>query len=108
MATFTGRGANVCFVELEAAQAERLRRNETPLRLLEKGPQRDIAGSRAFLLDADQRYQLNTRGTFFYPDQHLKIDNTALEPEVVARPWTASGCHWLMPVDVVRHMSTPV
>src|SRR5687767_3566493 len=48
--TFTDRGANICFVELEATQEERLRRNETPLRLAEKRPQRDTARSRAFLL----------------------------------------------------------
>jgi hypothetical protein len=83
--TFTYRGADVCFVELEATQAERLRRNETPLRLAEKRPQRDVAGSRAFLLDADRRYQLNTSGAFLYPDRHVKIDNTALEPRSVAR-----------------------
>lgn len=79
------RGGRVCFVELEAAQVERLRRNETPLRLAEKRPLRDVVGSRAFLLRADETYQLNSRGAFFYPDRHLKLDNTALSPEVVAR-----------------------
>jgi hypothetical protein len=83
--TFTDRGGDICFVELEATQAERLRRNETPLRLAEKRPQRDTTGSRAFLLDADRRYQLNTRGAFFYPERHLKIDNTLLKPDMVAR-----------------------
>jgi hypothetical protein len=53
--------------------------------LAEKRPQRDTASSRAFLLDADRRYQLNTRETFFYPERHLKIDNTSLAPDVVAR-----------------------
>jgi hypothetical protein len=85
MKTFTDRGGSVCFVELEATQDERLRRNETPLRLAEKRPQRDIEGSRAFLLHADETYRMNSRGTFFYPDRYLKIDNTALTPEIVAR-----------------------
>ena len=83
--TFSDRGASVSFVELEATQVERLRRNETPLRLSEKRPQRDTEGSRAFLLDADRQYQLNTRGPFFYPDRHLRIDNTELEPASVAQ-----------------------
>lgn len=95
MKTFTDRGGHVWFTELEASQAERLRRNETPLRLSEKRPLRDTQGSRAFLLDADRRYQLNTRGAFFYADQHLKIDNTALEPDVVAR-------------RIVKHFSLPL
>lgn len=82
---FTSRGGHVCFVELEATQAERLRRNETPLRMAEKWPQRDVEGSRAFLLNADQTYQMNSREAFVYPWRHMKIDNTALEPDVVAR-----------------------
>lgn len=82
--TFRRCRAETCFVELEATQAERLRRNDTPLRLAEKRPQRGTAGSRAFLLEADRRYQLNTRGDFFYPERHLKIDNTELEPDIVA------------------------
>ncbi len=81
--TFARHGARTYFLELEATQTERVRRNETPLRLREKRL-RDTAGSRAFLLAADRQYQLNTRGSFFYPDRHLKIENTTLEPAVVA------------------------
>jgi hypothetical protein len=95
MQAFAGHGAETCFVELEATQRERLRRNETPLRMSEKRPQRDAAGSRAFLVEADSRYQLNTRGTFFYPDRHLKIDNTDLEPEAVA-------------ASIARHFKLPL
>jgi hypothetical protein len=83
--TFTDKGADAWFVELEASQEERLRRNETPLRLSEKRTKRDIEASRANLLDADRRYQLNTSSPFFYPAQHLKVDNTRLAPDVVAR-----------------------
>ncbi len=82
---FTSRGGTVCFVELAATQSERLRRNATPLRMAEKWPQRNVEGSRAFLLDADQKYQMNSRGSFFYPERHLKIENTGLEPDAVAR-----------------------
>lgn len=82
--TFVEKGAQVYFVELEATQEVRLRRNETPLRLAEKRPQRDVAGSRAFLLDADRQYRLNSESDFPYPELHLKIDNTDLPPEAVA------------------------
>jgi hypothetical protein len=81
---FTNRNASVCYVELSATQEERLRRNETPLRLAEKVPKRDLARSRALLLEHDATYQLNSNGDFFYPDQHIKIDNTHLEPSEVA------------------------
>ena len=36
------------------------------------------------LLEADRTCRLNTRGDFPYPQQHLKVDNTDMEPEVVA------------------------
>jgi hypothetical protein len=81
MKVFADRGAGICFVELEASQAERLRRNATPLRVAEKWLQRDIVGSRAFLLDADRTYRMNSGDVFIYPDRHLKINNTTLEPD---------------------------
>ena len=81
---FTDRGASVCYVELWATQEERLRRNQTPLRLAEKQPKRDLEHSRALLLDHDAKYRLNSNGDFFYPDRHLKIDNTHLAPAQVA------------------------
>ena len=81
---FRRRGAEVCFVELQAAQEERLRRNETEPRLAEKAPKRDLERSRRLLLEADERYRLNSDGDFFY-DRHLKLDNTHLSPEAAAR-----------------------
>ena len=81
---FAERGASVCYVELAATQEERLRRNVTPLRLAEKHPKRDLERSRALLLEHDAKYKLNSNGDFFYPDQHIKIENTHLEPTQVA------------------------
>jgi len=97
MQVFADRGAGVYFVELEATQAERLRRNDTPLRLAEKWPQRDLAGSRAFLLDADRKYRMNSSDVFFYPDRHLKINNSTLEPDAAARQIAA---HFSLPLNV--------
>jgi hypothetical protein len=82
--TFVEKGANVYFVELEATQEVRLRRNETPLRLAEKRPAARRRRLPGFLLDADRHYRLNSKGDFRYPDLHLKIDNTDLSPEAVA------------------------
>lgn len=83
---FRKRGAEVCYVELAATQEERLRRNETELRLAEKRPKRNLEHSRRNLLEADRDYRMNTGGgDFFYPDRHLRIDNTHLAPDEVAR-----------------------
>jgi hypothetical protein len=85
VAIFASRDADVCFVELEATQTERLRRNETPLRLAEKHPKRDLPRSRELLLEADRTYRLNSRGDFFYPRRYLRVDNTDVAPDAVAR-----------------------
>jgi len=84
-AIFAARGARVSFVELAASLEERLRRNETALRLAEKRPKRDLEKSRANLLAAEEAYRLNTDGDFFYPERWLRIDNTHLAPDAVAR-----------------------
>ena len=72
-------------VGMELERLTGMRLNETPLRLAEKKPKRDLANSRVHLLDADRRYQLNTQGAFFYPELHPKIENTALTPVAVAQ-----------------------
>ena len=81
---FRDRGGRVYFVELEATQAERLRRNETAFRLAEKPFKRDVAVSRRQLLADDETYQLNSRGRFDGRADYLTIDNTDLSPVEVA------------------------
>lgn len=81
---FRARGGRVVFVELEATQEERLRRNETELRLAEKPSKRDVAASRERLLDHDARYRLNSGGIHDHRDDWLRIDTTRLEADEVA------------------------
>jgi hypothetical protein len=76
VARFESRGARIHFVELFASQEERLRRNRTELRLAEKPSKRDVEASERRILENDRRYRLNTDGDFFYPERHLRIDNT--------------------------------
>jgi len=82
---FRAHGAAIYFVELEATQVERLRRNETELRLLSKPPKRDVEKSRRNLLETDAKYRLNTRGDFVYQGpNYVKINNMELSPAAVA------------------------
>lgn len=83
-AIFGSRGADVCFVELVATLDERLRRNETELRLAQKAPKRNLEHSRRNLLETEQRHKINTENDFFYPESYLRVDNTNLPPDVVA------------------------
>jgi len=84
---FRDRGARVLFVELEATQAERLRRNVGASRLAEKPSKRDLEASRRRLLELDARYLLNSSGEFDGRDgrdDYLRLDNTRLTPGEVA------------------------
>jgi hypothetical protein len=81
---FRQQGGEVYFVELEANQAERIKRNRSTFRLDQKASKRDTAGSEKYLLDVDQRHKLNTENDFFYPENYLKINNTILSPQETA------------------------
>jgi hypothetical protein len=81
---FRSRGGRVLFVELEATQAERLRRNETEFRLAEKPFKRDLDASRRQLLELDEKYQLNSKGRFQGRQDYLHVDNTTLTAADVA------------------------
>lgn len=81
---FRARGARILYVELEATQEERLRRNETSFRLAEKPFKRDVAASRARLLADDERYQLNSEGIFDGRADYLRLQTTRMEAADVA------------------------
>jgi hypothetical protein len=81
---FRARDGRVVFVELEASQEERLRRNESAFRLAEKPFNRDVAASRQRLLEIDAKYQLNSKGAFDERTDYLRIDNTDLSGAEVA------------------------
>lgn len=80
---FESRGGRAVFVELYADLETRLARNESELRLSSKPSKRDTAASRKRLLESEEAYQLDSKGSFPFP-QHLRIDNTNLSPRIVA------------------------
>lgn len=78
-------GGEVYFVELEADLNERLARNRTENRLKHK-KKRSVEETEKTLLEWERKHKMNTRnGEFFYPERYVKIDNTNLAPEVVAK-----------------------
>ena len=72
------------FAELSADIETRLKRNETPHRMERKASKRDVAWSRAILLKDSENYRLNSNAGEVWFENHLKIDNTHLEPDEVA------------------------
>jgi len=77
-AVFRKRAGRVVFAELEASQAERLRRNTTEFRLAEKPSKRDVETSRRRLLEHDEQYQLNSHGMHDHWADYLRLDTTEL------------------------------
>lgn len=82
---FRQKNAEIYFVELEAELPERLKRNESEFRLSRKPSKRDVEKSKQRLFEGDKKYKLNSDGDFFYEENYLKINNTDLPAEKVAR-----------------------
>ncbi|HJR40312.1 MAG TPA: AAA family ATPase [Nocardioidaceae bacterium] len=88
------RGGQAHFVELVATQEERLARNGTEFRLEHKRSKRDLAFSKNNLLELDQKWVMNTGGTFTWADicparECLRIDNTERSARDVAEELVA-------------------
>jgi len=81
---FVGSGGDFYFVELSASLEERLQRNETPHRMERKASKKDVAWSKANLLQDAKEHRLNTFPDEYWFPNHLKIDNTNLSPDEVA------------------------
>ena len=78
-------GAEIYYVELEADFDVRIERNKTENRLLNKSTKRDIEKSENCFRRLEQKYRLNTIDGEFGKGNYIKIDNTDLNPEDVAR-----------------------
>lgn len=81
---FEQQGGRFFFVELSADLETRLARNETPYRMERKASKRDLAWSRANLLKDAKEHRLNSEEGEVWFENHLKIDNTDLDPDQVA------------------------
>ncbi len=82
---FEESGGSFYFVELEADLETRLYRNATPHRLESKYSKNDVERSKQDLLDTMKKYRVNSNEGEMICPNHLKINNTNLEPEEVAR-----------------------
>ena len=81
---FTDNGGDFYFVELSADLETRLKRNETSYRLERKASKKDLEWSRDNLLKDTENHRLNSDEGEVWFSNHLKIDNTNLQPDEVA------------------------
>lgn len=81
---FAAHGRPTFYVELEADQAERERRNTSELRLAHKPSKRDISASHDQLVKFGYKHKVNSTTEMRAFDEYLRIDNTNLAPDEVA------------------------
>lgn len=81
---FKEHDAEIYCVELVAPQEIRLQRNETPNRLAHKASKRDIQQSRERVIAMDRQHRFESEPGEIPFENYMRIDNSHLEPEVVA------------------------
>ena len=82
---FEKTGGTVYYVELVADRAVRIERNKSENRLKNKASKRDIVTSEDRLIREETRYRVVSNDGEIPFDNYIKIDNTHLEPDVVAQ-----------------------
>jgi GNAT superfamily N-acetyltransferase len=82
---FEATGGTVYYVELVADRAVRIERNKSENRLSNKKSKRDIVVSEDRMLREETKYRLVSNDGEIPFEHYMKIDNTNLEPDVVAR-----------------------
>ncbi len=81
---FEQTGGSFYFVELISDVKTRLERNVTPHRLDSKKSKNNVEWSNNELIESMKKYRMNTYEGEYICENHIKIDNTHLSPEVVA------------------------
>ncbi|MCL9661869.1 AAA family ATPase [Paenibacillus hunanensis] len=81
---FRERGAEICWVELEADVEERRRRNTTENRLLHKPSKRNIEWSDNELVESHQKYRLNSLPGEITEPYYMRLNTTQIEPDEAA------------------------
>jgi len=82
---FRRENADIYYVELVAPQDIRLERNKTENRHRNKASKRNIEFSTSLILNEDSNYRLVSNEGELPVDNYIRIDNSNLEPDVVAK-----------------------
>ena len=82
---FKDNNAQIYIVELEANLEERLKRNKMENRLLNKPSKRNLEWSEKDLLKSVKKYRFNSKENEIKKKNYLRIDNTNISPDIVAK-----------------------
>lgn len=77
-------GADIYFVELETNMEIRLERNKTPNRLLNKPSKKNLTFTEMDIRSSTEKYRLNSYPGEITEKHYMRIDNSELEPDIVA------------------------
>jgi chloramphenicol 3-O-phosphotransferase len=82
---FKREGADIYYVELVAPQEIRLERNKTENRQRNKASKKNVEFSASLILNEDANYRLVSNDGEIPFDNYIKIDNSNLSPDNVAK-----------------------
>ena len=82
---FKDNNAQIYIVELEANLEERLKRNKMENRLLNKPSKKNLEWSEKDLLKSVKKYRFNSKENEIKEKNYLRIDNTNISPDIVAK-----------------------
>jgi len=82
---FKEKNAEIYYIELEATAEERIRRNKTPHRLEHKPTKRNLEWSENEVKKSIETRRMNSKEGEIKEKNYLRIDNTNLEPDEVAK-----------------------
>ena len=82
---FKGYNAEIYIVELEADLEERLKRNKTENRLLNKASKRDFEWSEKDLLKSVEKHRLNSKPDEIKEENYIRINNTNISAKETAQ-----------------------
>lgn len=82
---FKDNNAQIYIVELETNLEERLKRNKMENRLLNKPSNRNLEWSEKDLLKSVEKYRFNSKENEIKKKNYLRIDNTNISPDNVAK-----------------------
>lgn len=82
---FESQNSEIYFVELEADYDLRIERNKTSNRLEHKPTKRDLEHSEKIFRHLEEKHRLNSLEGEIQRENYMRINNTNLAPDVVAR-----------------------
>ena len=77
--------AEIYYVELEASLEERLKRNRTENRIINKPTKRDLEKSEKRLVEAEDMYRMNSYENEIKDKNYIRINNENKSPEEVTK-----------------------